>query len=167
MAPVSGSIPGTSATFILSVQADHTYLQVAQQVTGAQILLLGGTRRLDGTIAGPPPASLPISGPASVAGQSFQVFSLNGAVYPSGFLPITVGNVRERALLDIYRDSARLRALRGAEFAGPCGTCPDRLLCGGSRARAYSDGDVLGSDPGCLMATFPTPGYAEPAIAAS
>jgi len=86
----------------------------------------------------------------------------DGSVHPSGFLPITAGNVRERALLEIYRESALLRALRGAEFAGPCGTCPDRLLCGGSRARAYSDGDVLGSDPGCLMAAS---GYTRPAIA--
>jgi radical SAM protein with 4Fe4S-binding SPASM domain len=91
----------------------------------------------------------------------------DGAVYPSGFLPIAVGNVRERALLDIYRESALLRALRAAEFAGPCGMCPDRLLCGGSRARAYSAGDLLGSDPGCLIATFPTAGYAAPAIAGS
>ena len=107
MAPVSGSIPGTSATFILSVQADHTYLQVAKQVTGAQILLLGGTRRLDGTIAGPPPASLPISGPASVAGQSFQVFSLNGAVYPSG--PLRVAMLVPSAALSCPGSAAQAR----------------------------------------------------------
>jgi hypothetical protein len=90
IAPVSGSIPGTNARFILSVQADRTYLQVARQVTGAQILLLDGTRRLDGTITGPPAASLPMSGPVSVAGQSFQVFSLAGTSYPSGLLRVAV-----------------------------------------------------------------------------
>jgi hypothetical protein len=91
IAPVSGSIPGTNARFILSVQADRTYLQVTRQVTGAQILLLDGTRRLDGTITGPPAGgTLPMSGPVSFAGQSFQVFSLAGASYPSGPLRVAV-----------------------------------------------------------------------------
>jgi hypothetical protein len=90
IAPVSGSIPGTGASFILSVQADRTYLQVAQRIAGAQILLLGGTRRLDGTITGPPGASVPTSGPLSLAGQSYEVFSLTGAVYPSGPLRVAV-----------------------------------------------------------------------------
>jgi len=90
IAPVSGAIPGTNAGFILSVQADHSFLQVAQQITGAQILLLDGTRRLDSTITGSAPSSVPISGPLSSGGQSFQVFSLTGAAYPSGALRIAV-----------------------------------------------------------------------------
>jgi len=90
IAPVSGSIPGTDADFVFSVQADRTYLQVARQITGAQILLLDGARRLDGTIAGPAPSSVPRSGPLILAGQSFQVFSLAGTVYPSGNLRVAV-----------------------------------------------------------------------------
>ena len=77
----------------------------------------------------------------------------DGSVYPSGFLPINVGNVRESPLLEIYRESALLRALRDAEFSGACGRCDFRFLCGGSRARAYCDGDPFGSDPGCAMAS--------------
>ena len=111
----------------------------------------------------------PVNAPtvATRDGSGIVFIAHDGAVSPSGFLPMAVGNVRERALLDIYRESALLRALRAAEFAGPCGMCPDRLLCGGSRARAYSAGDVLGSDPGCLIATFPTPEDPAPAIAGS
>jgi hypothetical protein len=90
IAPVSGSIPATNARFVLSVQADHSYLQVARQVTGAQVLLLEGARRLDGTIAGPAPASVPGSGPLSLAGKSYEVFSLSGAVYPAGPLRIAL-----------------------------------------------------------------------------
>ena len=41
IAPVRGSIPGTSATYVLSTQPTHAYLQVVHQVTGAQVLLLG------------------------------------------------------------------------------------------------------------------------------
>jgi hypothetical protein len=90
IAPVSGSIPGTKAGFVLSVQADRSYLQVAQQITGAQILLLDGTRRLDTTITGPPPSTVPIRGSLSSGGRSFQVFSLTGTVYPSSPLRVAV-----------------------------------------------------------------------------
>ena len=90
IAPVRGSIPGTSATFVLSTQSDHSYLQVVHQVTGAQVLLLSGVRRLAGTIGGPPPASLPAEGPVTFAGQSFQTTTLPGAVYPTGALHIVL-----------------------------------------------------------------------------
>jgi hypothetical protein len=99
IAPVRGSIPGTSATYVLSVQADRTYLQVVNQVTGAQVLLLGasasgsgagGWRRLAGTIAGTLPAGSPTDGAVSVAGKSFQAHILTGAVYPSGTLHVAL-----------------------------------------------------------------------------
>jgi hypothetical protein len=97
IAPVHGSIPGTSATFILSTQSDLTYLQVVRQVTGAQVLLLAGSaggdpanHRLAGTIGGAPPAGAPAAGPLTLAGQSYQSFTLAGAVYPSGPLRIVL-----------------------------------------------------------------------------
>ncbi|HEY5045550.1 MAG TPA: hypothetical protein VII53_06810 [Solirubrobacteraceae bacterium] len=90
IAPVHGSIPGTSATFVLSTQSDHAYLQVVQQVTGAQVLLLAGSHRLTGTIGGAPPTGAPAEGPLTLAGQSYQSFTLPGAVYPSGPLRIVL-----------------------------------------------------------------------------
>jgi hypothetical protein len=97
IAPVHGSIPGTGASFVLSVQSDEDYLQVVHQITGAQVLMItdsaSGTpavHRLAGTITGPPPASVPSSGPLSYAGQSYEVASLSGAVYPSGALRIAL-----------------------------------------------------------------------------
>lgn len=88
IAPARGSIPGTSATFVLSTQPAHSYLQVVHQVTGAQLLLLGGARRLAGTIG--EPTGLPAEGPVTIAGQSFQTTTLTGAVYPSGALHIVL-----------------------------------------------------------------------------
>jgi hypothetical protein len=88
IAPVHGTIPGTSATFTLSTQPDHAYLQVVHQVTGAQVLLLAGDRSLAGTIDGAPAADGPAAGPLTLAGQSYQSFTLPGAVYPSGSLRI-------------------------------------------------------------------------------
>lgn len=75
-----------------------------------------------------------------------------GEVYPSGFLPLGVGNIRSDSLVTIYRDSPMLRSLRDADqLTGKCGDCPFRLICGGSRARAYAaTGDPLASDPLCI-----------------
>lgn len=90
IAPVRGSIAGTDASFVLSVQSDNDYLQVAHQITGAQVLMLAGGHRLAGTISGPPAASVPSSGPLSYEGQSYEVASLTGATYPSGPLRIAL-----------------------------------------------------------------------------
>ena len=75
----------------------------------------------------------------------------DGDVYPSGFLPVAAGNVRESELADIYRTSPMFQAIRNpADFKGKCGYCEYRALCGGSRARAFAHtGDALNSDPLC------------------
>lgn len=83
-------------------------------------------------------------------GKGLVFVSHDGHVYPAGFLPLSLGNVRERSIVDIYRHHPLLRAIRRAEFSGRCSTCEYRDLCGGSRARAYAaSGDPLGEDPGC------------------
>ena len=74
-----------------------------------------------------------------------------GEVYPSGFLPIPAGNVRQDRLVDIYRNSALFKSLRDPDqMTGKCGECAFRIVCGGSRARAYAvTGDPLATDPLC------------------
>ncbi len=91
------------------------------------------------------------------AGRGFVFVSHTGEVYPSGFLPVAVGDVRERSLPSIYRESDLLRALRDAdEFGGACGECPHRRQCGGSRSRAHATtGDPLASDPLCSLVDRP------------
>ena len=74
----------------------------------------------------------------------------DGSVRPSGFLPLALGNVMDQPLAEIYRESPVLRAIRAADFAGRCGVCQFRSICGGSRSRAFAaTGDPLGEDPGC------------------
>lgn len=74
----------------------------------------------------------------------------DGAVAPAGFLPLALGNVRERSVVSIYRDDPLLQAIRRAEFHGRCGACEYRVECGGSRSRAYAAfGDPLAEDPAC------------------
>lgn len=88
------------------------------------------------------------------AGNGFVFVSHTGEVYPSGFMPLSAGNVREEPLPSIYRDSAVMQELRARErFHGPCGSCPMTDTCGGSRSRAYAaSGDPIGSDPLCPWA---------------
>lgn len=84
--------------------------------------------------------------------------SHQGDVYPAGFLPSPyLGNVRERALSEIYRSSPDLVSLRDADaYHGRCGACDFRWACGGSRARSFAmTGDVLGSDPFCSYGVEP------------
>ncbi len=88
------------------------------------------------------------------AGNGFVFVSHTGEVYPSGFLPESVGNVRDRPLTALYRDAPLMNALRDREsFEGPCGNCPMTESCGGSRSRAYAvTGSPFASDPLCPWA---------------
>ncbi|EEB73231.1 TIGR04053 family radical SAM/SPASM domain-containing protein [Thermococcus sp. AM4] len=83
-------------------------------------------------------------------GKGIVFIAYNGNVYPSGFLPFSVGNVREKSLVEIYRESELMKKLRSAEFEGRCGKCEFREICGGSRARAYAYSlNPLAEDPAC------------------
>lgn len=96
-------------------------------------------------------------------GNGFVFVSHLGDVYPSGFLPVCTGNVRERPLVEIYRESPIFKALRNPDnYKGKCGVCPFRNVCGGSRARAYAvTGDYLESEPCC---TYIPPNYNQAVI---
>ena len=84
-------------------------------------------------------------------GRGFCFVSHTGEVFPSGFLPVEGGNVRQAPIASIYRDSKVFRSLRDTEaLAGRCGDCALASLCGGSRARAFAvTGDLLAQDPLC------------------
>jgi len=84
-------------------------------------------------------------------GRGFIFISHTGEIYPSGFLPVSAGNVRHDSLVDVYRNSSLFRILRDSRGReGKCGVCEFTKLCGGSRARAYAaTGDYLAEDPRC------------------
>jgi AdoMet-dependent heme synthase len=85
-------------------------------------------------------------------GKGFMFISHTGNVYPSGFLPIHAGNIRETPLADIYRNAPIFKALRDTkQLEGKCGACEFKEICGGSRARAYAlTGDPLAQEPCCI-----------------
>ncbi|MDE3087790.1 MAG: TIGR04053 family radical SAM/SPASM domain-containing protein [Chloroflexota bacterium] len=84
-------------------------------------------------------------------GHGIMFVSNTGDIYPAGFLPLTIGNVRANSVADIYRNAPAFRSLHNPnEFKGKCGRCEHRIICGGSRARAFAfTGDALESDPFC------------------
>jgi radical SAM protein len=84
-------------------------------------------------------------------GNGIVFVSNTGDICPAGFLPLPAGNVRTDDLVAVYRDAPLFRNLRTPErFAGKCGRCEHRVICGGSRARAFAaTGDPCGSDPFC------------------
>lgn len=92
-------------------------------------------------------------------GLGFVFISHIGDVYPNGFFPLSIGNVRRERLAALYRDHPLMKSLRDPEqLRGKCGMCEYRAVCGGSRARAYAVyGDPLASDPACA---YIPPAYA-------
>jgi AdoMet-dependent heme synthase len=84
-------------------------------------------------------------------GNGFVFVDHVGQICPSGFLPMTCGNVREGQLVDTYRHHEQFRQLRDPDaLGGRCGRCAFRARCGGSRSRAFAaTGDPLGEDPLC------------------
>jgi radical SAM protein len=85
-------------------------------------------------------------------GKGFLFVSHVGNVYPSGFLPIHAGNVKETPLSEIYRNAPIFKSLRDtSKLEGKCGACEYKEICGGSRARAYAvTGDPLAQEPCCI-----------------
>ena len=85
------------------------------------------------------------------AGNGFVFISRRGEVFPSGFMPVTAGSVREGSLVDIYREAPLFRELRRPDhFEGKCGRCEFRYVCGGARSRAYAvTGNPVASEPFC------------------
>jgi radical SAM protein with 4Fe4S-binding SPASM domain len=85
-------------------------------------------------------------------GKGFVFVSHQGEIFPSGFLPVSGGNVLNERLTDVYRNSDLFKTLRDTtQREGKCGICEYQKICGGSRARAFAlTGDYLAEDPRCV-----------------
>jgi radical SAM protein with 4Fe4S-binding SPASM domain len=113
-----------------------------------------------------------------VAGLYYCRIYPSGEVTPCPYLPINLGNIRERSFKDIWFNSEVFRAMRDFnQLKGKCGVCDFRDVCGGCRARAYgvstdymdfcgalnnpteTQGDYMAEDPWCIYQ--PNPGRSE------
>lgn len=86
------------------------------------------------------------------AGRLYCSIEPAGDVQPCVFMPIRLGNIRERSFLDIWHDAPELDMLRDrSQLKGSCADCENKLICGGCRARAWAYyGDLNAPDPGCV-----------------
>lgn len=85
------------------------------------------------------------------AGNGFVFITRRGDVFPSGFMPISAGNIRDKSLVEIYREAPLFQNLRDSELLeGRCGLCEFVGVCGGSRSRAYAlTGNPMAEEPFC------------------
>lgn len=73
-------------------------------------------------------------------GKGILFISHDGEVYPSGFLPLSLGNVKDGNLKSIYTTHPLLVGMRNpANLKGRCGACEHKVICSGSRSRAYAE----------------------------
>lgn len=82
----------------------------------------------------------------------------DGTVTPCRRLAVTIGNVREDSLREIWAGSEVLEQLRDRrQYKGRCGSCARWAHCRGCRAIAYAHslsqgrGDILAEDPQCFI----------------
>jgi radical SAM protein with 4Fe4S-binding SPASM domain len=76
--------------------------------------------------------------PGCLAGKQYCRIYPTGDVTPCPYLPLTIGNVTQTPLAEIWQNSAVLTDLRNPDLLeGKCGACEYRRVCGGCRARAY------------------------------
>ena len=86
-------------------------------------------------------------------GNGFLFISHIGEIQPSGFLPITAGDVRKHDVVEVYRHHPLFTDLRDySKLKGVCRICQYVDVCGGQRGRAYGiTGDYMESDPACIL----------------
>lgn len=99
-------------------------------------------------------ARLTVLSRGCMSGNGFAFVSHVGDVCGCGFLPLAVGNVRDRPFSELYSEAPLFLAFRDpARLGGDCGACEFRAVCGGCRARAYAaTGDPLAEEPSCAYA---------------
>jgi radical SAM protein with 4Fe4S-binding SPASM domain len=107
-----------------------------------------------------------------IAGLSYCRIYPSGEVTPCPYLPIALGNIKDKDFQEIWSRSPILEKMRDFDnLKGKCHDCSYREVCGGCRARAYGlssnyidvcgglhepqalAGDFLAEEPWCLYPT--------------
>jgi radical SAM protein with 4Fe4S-binding SPASM domain len=75
----------------------------------------------------------------------------SGLVLPCAFMPMPAGNIYERTFDNIWLHSPVMKDMRRRDLLkGACGSCQDKMACGGCRGRAFGlHGDYFAEDPLC------------------
>ncbi|KYK36509.1 MAG: hypothetical protein AYK19_08540 [Theionarchaea archaeon DG-70-1] len=88
------------------------------------------------------------------AGISLCNLTPDGYIQPCPKLRVNLGNVRNKPIKELWKESPILTDLRNRDnLKGQCGACTYTYVCGGCRARAYFYyGNYLEEDPRCMFA---------------
>ena len=85
-----------------------------------------------------------------LAGRHYLRIDPEGNITPCPYMPLTIGNIKEKPLSAIWEESEQLILLRNGSYNGRCGMCEYTEICGGCRARALAvKEDIMGEDPLC------------------
>ena len=151
-------LSGRAPFAVRTTAAPHYRRFVLQRRTAAKRIApwLGAPLRVAGLVGDLPVRDLPVGDLPRASrgvtdGNGIVFISHTGEVYPSGFLPLSAGNVLRTPLAEIYRHAPLFRQLRDvAQLRGKCGECEFVHVCAGSRARAYAlTGDPMAEEPLC------------------
>ncbi len=88
------------------------------------------------------------------AGNSLITIMPDGDLYPCRRMPVSVGNVLENSLADLYENSELFRRLRDRkEIPAGCSPCLYKNICrGGLKCLSYAvSGDPFAGDPSCWI----------------
>ena len=92
------------------------------------------------------------------AGEELITVMPDGKVFPCRRMPISVGNLKENSLSEIYFESPLLKKLRNRkQISKGCEECEYQVKCqGGLRCLSYAVfGDPFRADPGCRLVSAP------------
>jgi len=135
---------------IKSTEAQHYRRYLLQRRT--ELRRQGGAERLPSILGAGAEDGIGRAPKGINDGKGFAFVSHTGEVFPSGFLPVSAGNIRQHPLSSLYRESPLFRQLRDAgNLEGKCGRCEYKQICGGSRARAFAlTGNLFAEEPCCV-----------------
>ena len=129
---------------------DNEWLQVESQKLKETFFKISEIDKLKYGIQWDPQP--PLMGIKCLRHQFSCLLNAQGYVLPCVGVNIPLGNIRERKLKDIIRESEVVQDLRNyrANIKGPCRECNKANTCYGCRGAAFQlTGDYLASDPLC------------------
>ncbi|MDB5104869.1 MAG: putative Radical superfamily protein Coenzyme synthesis protein [Fibrobacteres bacterium] len=89
-------------------------------------------------------------GGGCLAGTHYCRITPKGEVTPCPYMELSAGNIRTEGFWGVWDQSRLFQSMRDPSLLeGRCGSCEFKLLCGGCRARALVEGNLMAEDPSC------------------
>jgi radical SAM protein with 4Fe4S-binding SPASM domain len=85
-----------------------------------------------------------------LAGRQYMRIDPQGNITPCPYMPLSIGNIKDKPLVELWEGSEYMKLLRSGSYSGRCGVCEYTDICGGCRARALVvNHDLMGEDTLC------------------